>query len=457
MLRQAVAADVPAIHRVRMSVRENRLVSTVITEADTRRAIEELGRGWVVEVDGQVVAFAVGNVTTGNIWALFVDPSHERKGYGRRLHDEMINWLWAQGLKHLWLTTEPGTRAEHFYEAAGWKNVGKTERGEVRFEMLSPNNALDSDAPASLRSIGALMAFLVLSAAAHGQPFPEPRAVRINDRVHVLLGPVQHANRHNQGYMINSTVIVGDHGVILVDSGGTAEVGRHIAAAVRRITDKPVTHVVNTHHHGDHYLGNVAFQGATFISSEICRQMVLETGADWLRIMERDIGRPLPGTKPIAAGITYAEGTRTETFVHGVRFVFWVPRGSHTAGDLLVHLPDDKVLIAGDVLVNRVVPTLQDGFLKNWIRTLEDVHALEVAHFVPGHGDLMTRDDVAALRNTMLRFHAGVRQGFRSGQSEEKIRKSLDLSMWDKLERSYVIGRNVNRAYLEVEADSFDE
>jgi GNAT superfamily N-acetyltransferase len=135
MIRRAVAADVPAMQRVRMSVRENRLVSTVITEADTRRAIEELGRGWVVEVDGHVIAFAVGNVTTGNIWALFVEPGHERKGYGRRLHDEMINWLSAQGLKLLWLTTEPATRAEHFYEAAGWMNVGKTEKGEVRFEM----------------------------------------------------------------------------------------------------------------------------------------------------------------------------------------------------------------------------------------------------------------------------------------------------------------------------------
>ena len=303
----------------------------------------------------------------------------------------------------------------------------------------------------------ALIALLVFSAAACGQEFPEPRVVRISDRVHVLLGPVQHANRVNQGYMINSTVIVGDHGVILVDSGGTAEVGRHIASAVRRITDKPVTHVVNTHHHGDHHLGNVAFGDATFISSAMCRRMILETGDDWLRMMERDVGRPLPGTKPLAAKVTYPEGTRTETVVHGVRLVFWVPRGSHTIGDLLVHLPDDKVLIAGDVLVNRIVPTLQDGFLKNWIRTLEEIPALGAVHFVPGHGDLMALDDVAALRNAMVRFHAGVRQGFRSGQSEEKIRHSLDLSMWEKLERSYVIGRNVNRAYLEVEVDSFDE
>ena len=120
-------------------------------------------------------------------------------------------------------------------------------------------------------------------------------------------------------------------------------------------------------------------------------------------------------------------------------------------------MPDDKVLIAGDVLVNRVVPTLQDGFLKNWIRTLDEMQALGVVYFVPGHGDLMTVGDVTALRNAMLRFYSGVKQGFRSGQSEETIRKLLDLSMWEKLERSYVIGRNVNRAYLEIEADSFDE
>jgi cyclase len=302
----------------------------------------------------------------------------------------------------------------------------------------------------------ALVGLLLFGATSWAQGFPEPRTVRVNHRVQVLLGPVQHANPLNQGYMINSTVIVGDNGVILVDSGGTAEVGRHIAAAVRRITDKPVTHVVNTHHHGDHYLGNVAFEGATFISSEMCRRMVVETGEEWMRIMQQAVGRPLAGTRPLPASVTYAEG-RTEGLVQGVRLVFWVPRGSHTAGDLMVYLPDDKVLIAGDVLVNRVVPTLQDGFLKNWIGTLDELLALDAVHFVPGHGDIMAVSDVAQLRDAMIRFYDGVRQGFRSGLSEEKIRNSLDFSMWNKLERAYVIGRNVNRAYLEVEADSFNE
>ena len=200
----------------------------------------------------------------------------------------------------------------------------------------------------------------------------------------------------------------------------------------------------------------MAFEGAAFISSEMCRKMVLETGHEWLQLIERDIDRKLPGTKPLAADVTYAEGTRTETLIHGVRVVFWVPRGSHTVGDLLVHLPDDKVLVAGDVLVSRVVPTFQDGFIKNWIQTLEQIQTLDVEYFVPGHGKVMTLQDVTDLRDAIHRFYSGVKQGFRNGRSESEIRKSLDLSSW-KLERAYVIGRNINRAYLEIERDSFNE
>ena len=103
---------------------------------------------------------------------------------------------------------------------------------------------MNSQAGKLMRRLGALIALLFLGMAAHGQTFPEPRTIKVNDRVYVLLGPIQHANRQNQGYMFNSTVIVGDKGVILVGSGGSDEVGRHIARAVRKITDKPVTHVV---------------------------------------------------------------------------------------------------------------------------------------------------------------------------------------------------------------------
>lgn len=135
MLRQAVAADIPAIQSVRASVKENRLVSTIITDEDVRTAIEDTGRGWVVEADGEVVAFAIGNATTGNIWALFVHPQYAGRGYGRQLHDTMVEWLWNAGLRRLWLTTDPGTRAQRFYDAAGWQLAGTTDHGELRYEL----------------------------------------------------------------------------------------------------------------------------------------------------------------------------------------------------------------------------------------------------------------------------------------------------------------------------------
>ena len=127
------------MHRVRLSVRENRLTSTIITEADYIAAIEETGRGWVIESNGGVVAFAVGNAVTGNIWALFVDPKHEGRGHGRRLHEEMTAWLFSSGLTRLWLSTGPGTRAQRFYVAAGWHYIGTVAGGEVLYELQDPS------------------------------------------------------------------------------------------------------------------------------------------------------------------------------------------------------------------------------------------------------------------------------------------------------------------------------
>jgi N-acetylglutamate synthase-like GNAT family acetyltransferase len=138
VLRRAMAADIPGIQQVRGAVRENRLVSRVITDDEVRAAIEDTGRGWVVESAGNVVGFAIANASDGNIWALFVHPDHERRGHGRRLHDTMVEWAWARGLEHLWLTTAMGTRAQSFYEAAGWRRVPHADGAEARYELTRP-------------------------------------------------------------------------------------------------------------------------------------------------------------------------------------------------------------------------------------------------------------------------------------------------------------------------------
>jgi GNAT superfamily N-acetyltransferase len=134
LLRQAYRGDIPAMQRIRREVRENRLVSTVIADEDVREYIEDRGRGWVVEDGTDLIAFAIADASTGSIWALFVGPSHERRGCGRALLDTMVEWLRASGVATIWLTTAPRTRAEAFYRAAGWTDAGVTASGERRFE-----------------------------------------------------------------------------------------------------------------------------------------------------------------------------------------------------------------------------------------------------------------------------------------------------------------------------------
>jgi GNAT superfamily N-acetyltransferase len=137
-LRQATRADIAPMHAIRMAVRENALSDPRrITEADYLAALDESGRTWVVEVDDKLAAFATG-YRSGSIWALFVHPQHEGHGYGASLLATAVDWLWALGHQRIWLTTAPGTRAERFYRAKGWKACGVDACGDIRFELERP-------------------------------------------------------------------------------------------------------------------------------------------------------------------------------------------------------------------------------------------------------------------------------------------------------------------------------
>lgn len=107
ILRQAARSDLPALFQVRHAVSENHLYSLTIPDDQVVEALETTGRGWVIELDGVIVAFAIGDALTGSIWALSVDPHHRGQGYGRRLHDTVVEWLWLQGHDRVWLNAQP--------------------------------------------------------------------------------------------------------------------------------------------------------------------------------------------------------------------------------------------------------------------------------------------------------------------------------------------------------------
>ena len=127
------------MHAVRISVSENVLASpSRVTLASYREMLEHRGHGWVWESEGRIVGFSVADLDARSIWALFVHPDFERRGFGRQLHDRAVGWLFARGAEKIWLTTAAASRAEGFYRAAGWHIAGIEPSGEIRFECRAP-------------------------------------------------------------------------------------------------------------------------------------------------------------------------------------------------------------------------------------------------------------------------------------------------------------------------------
>ncbi|RPD39907.1 GNAT family N-acetyltransferase [Chitinophaga barathri] len=135
-LREATIDDIPALHTVRMAVRENALRNPgLVTTDDYIRYLTTDGKGWLFEENGEIIGFAVVNTRAHEVWALFVLPDAEGRGIGRRLHDAMLEWYFDFFEDTLRLGTAPGTRAEKFYLRKGWKNQGIRMNGEIKFTM----------------------------------------------------------------------------------------------------------------------------------------------------------------------------------------------------------------------------------------------------------------------------------------------------------------------------------
>jgi GNAT superfamily N-acetyltransferase len=134
-IRAADAADVAALHRIRLGVRENRLSNPEQVTETSYLPYLAAGTAWVAEDESGPAGFAILDREAGSVWALFVDPRSEGAGVGRALHDRMLAWARERGLRKLWLSTSGGTRAERFYRRAGWLPAGVTATGEVRLEM----------------------------------------------------------------------------------------------------------------------------------------------------------------------------------------------------------------------------------------------------------------------------------------------------------------------------------
>ena len=134
--REAKVEDISQIQIVRNTVKENTLSNpNLVTDEDCKFFITKKGKGWVCEIDKEIVGFSIVDLLENNIWALFVHPNFENKGIGKQLHQLMLDWYFQQTNTTVWLGTEPNTRAEKFYQLQGWTKIGTHGKGETKFEM----------------------------------------------------------------------------------------------------------------------------------------------------------------------------------------------------------------------------------------------------------------------------------------------------------------------------------
>jgi cyclase len=216
---------------------------------------------------------------------------------------------------------------------------------------------------------------------------------------------------HNAFVPGNSTVLITNEGVILVDDKFPQDVD-NILAEIKKLTSQPVRYVVNTHHHGDHSGGNSRLQAMNVdvVASEAARQHFADL---------RQPGAPTI-TFDDTAYLTLG-GKRVELYRFG---------RAHTNGDIVAFFPAQRVLAAGDMFtLGNDVPQLIDysggGSAKEWPRTLDGVLRLDFDAVVPGHGNVTTKAELRKFRDSTEALKNRVREMIQKKSTRVDIDKML--------------------------------
>jgi glyoxylase-like metal-dependent hydrolase (beta-lactamase superfamily II) len=258
----------------------------------------------------------------------------------------------------------------------------------------------------------------------------------------------------------NSGVIIGDDSVMVVEAQATPRLAQKVMECIRTVTDKPVSHVVLTHYHAVRVLGASAFNAGQVIMSETARKMVVERGQeDWESEFQR-FPRLFQGHESIP-GLTWPTTTfngKMSVFLGKRRIDILQVGRAHTAGDAVIHVPDQNVMFTGDIVEAHSACYCGDGHFADWGATLEAIRAYDLAAIAPGRGDaVIGRDAVnAALDRTKdfvdSTYRPVARIAARGGSLREAwgaVRSECDPKFKDYAIYEHCLPFNVARAYDE--------
>jgi glyoxylase-like metal-dependent hydrolase (beta-lactamase superfamily II) len=287
--------------------------------------------------------------------------------------------------------------------------------------------------------------------------------VEVAPNIFVLHGLQQMRDGDNKGLISNSGIVITDSGVVLVDSGGSYEIGRTIVDQVRKLTDKPIIAVFNSHIHGDHWLGNAAIREAfpnakIFAHKRTIERLRTGEAEEWNNIIRQLVGNDSAEPDLVLPDVAL-EGNE-ELALDGKMFATHHTGHAHTDGDIMIQVPDQRLLFTKDIveygrLVSSDVP--QDFDVKGQIAAIEYMLALPIDIFVPGHGETGGQEIPMAALEFLKTLHDSVKKNYDAGLKDYEMRDKVadDLHEFQSWFNFDQLGKMIIFVYQQVELENF--
>lgn len=271
---------------------------------------------------------------------------------------------------------------------------------------------------------------------------------------YLLEGANENFNKTNGGHIANIVFVVTEEGVVLFDTGPSFRFGVSLRQQIKKITDKPIVRVFNSHHHPDHFLGNQAFSDSTIVSLPETGQLIASEGDAFASNMYTLVGDWMRGTKVYLPD----EPLETDSLTLGSHQFEFHRFTGHSGGDLVVIDKTTGVMIASDlVFYQRASTTPHTPGLDIWIDDLESLKSLEFKTLVPGHGPVS--DGYVAIDQTIayLRWlDTTLREAADKGLSMNETMSSRVVEEFASLaEVKEELSRSVVHLYQDYEISSF--
>ncbi|GAM10911.1 beta-lactamase [Geobacter sp. OR-1] len=271
---------------------------------------------------------------------------------------------------------------------------------------------------------------------------------KIADNVYSYVGGKDAAPANS--FAANAGIVIGRDGVLVVDTLISAKEGKRFLDDIRKVTNKQIKYVVNTHTHLDHALGNCVFTriGAAVISHTADRKLMERVGADTLKNIGNYGLKPeeMTGTEIALPSLYFSDRLTIDLGDETVELIRVAP--SHTEGSVIVSVPAKKLLFSGDILFTDFHPFLADGNFSGWVKTLDELMAMDVEKIIPGHGPLSGKKDLMAMKEYLELFDTKARELAAKEMDADAIAAELKQILPKRSMADWMIGYNVKSRYL---------